>query len=153
MLVGIVGGAIISRTVTRGEFLLFTLPILLPAAGVLLFDSHLERRVFALLILGFLFFTSVNVASWNRLLLKIKQQRDRLDTAHSELSEKSSQLKILRGLLPICAGCKKIRDDGGYWNQLEVYIDRHSEATFSHGLCPACLEAAMSELEKPPPSA
>jgi len=48
--------------------------------------------------------------------------------------------KSLKGLLPICANCKKIRDDKGYWNQIESYIQEHSEAEFSHGICPECAE-------------
>lgn len=50
------------------------------------------------------------------------------------------ELKTLSGLLPICSSCKKIRDDGGYWSQLEAYISRHSEAQFTHGICPDCAE-------------
>lgn len=49
-----------------------------------------------------------------------------------------SDLKILKGLLPMCANCKKIRDDQGDWNQMEFYIEHHTEAQFSHGLCPQC---------------
>ncbi len=56
------------------------------------------------------------------------------------------EVKVLRGLLPICCVCKKIRDDKGYWNHLESYLDRHSEAQFSHGLCPVCLEDTYAEL-------
>jgi hypothetical protein len=55
-----------------------------------------------------------------------------------ELQEALGQVKKLSGLLPICASCKKIRDDGGYWQQIEEYIRDHSEAEFSHGLCPEC---------------
>lgn len=55
-----------------------------------------------------------------------------------ELREALANLKVLRGLLPICASCKKIRDDKGYWNQIERYIRDHSEADFSHTLCPDC---------------
>jgi len=54
------------------------------------------------------------------------------------LKEKESEIKQLRGLLPICANCKKIRDDKGYWNQIEGYIQKHSDAQFSHGMCPEC---------------
>jgi hypothetical protein len=57
-----------------------------------------------------------------------------------ELAETRTELKILSGLLPICMSCKKIRDDRGYWNQLESYIHKNSEARFSHGICPDCLE-------------
>ena len=57
-----------------------------------------------------------------------------------ELRESLSKVKTLSGLLPICAHCKKIRNDKGYWIQIESYIRSHSEAEFSHGLCPACLQ-------------
>lgn len=57
-----------------------------------------------------------------------------------KLEKALKELKILRGFIPICAQCKKIRDDKGYWEQVEVYITHHSEARFSHGLCPECAE-------------
>lgn len=50
------------------------------------------------------------------------------------------EVKILRGFLPICASCKQIRDDKGYWKQIETYITEHSEAQFSHGICPDCMK-------------
>ena len=52
------------------------------------------------------------------------------------------------GLLPICSSCKKIRDDKGYWNQIEGYIREHSDATFSHGICPDCTKALYPEYYK-----
>jgi AmiR/NasT family two-component response regulator len=55
-----------------------------------------------------------------------------------ELQEALNQVKVLSGFLPICASCKKIRDDRGFWQQLEQYIAEHSDAVFSHGICPAC---------------
>ncbi len=55
-----------------------------------------------------------------------------------ELTVALEKIKTLRGLIPICATCKKIRDDSGYWNQLEEYIEAHSDVVFSHGLCPQC---------------
>ncbi len=57
----------------------------------------------------------------------------------SELQNALAKVKTLKGMLPICAGCKKIRDDKGYWEGVERYIQKHSDATFSHGLCPACI--------------
>jgi hypothetical protein len=56
------------------------------------------------------------------------------------LPKRLSHVKALKGLLPICTSCKKIRDDQGLWNQLEIYIREHSEAEFSHGLCPECVK-------------
>ena len=57
-----------------------------------------------------------------------------------ELPGRPIHAKALKGLLPICTSCKKIRDDQGYWNQLEIYIREHSEAEFTHGLCPECVK-------------
>ena len=58
----------------------------------------------------------------------------------SELREALSAVKTLKGLIPICASCKNIRDDEGYWKQIEFYLCEHSELEFTHGICPACLE-------------
>jgi len=63
-----------------------------------------------------------------------------------ELQDALDQVKTLSGLLPICSSCKKIRDDEGYWNQIEVYIQDHSEAVFSHGLCPECAKKLYPEI-------
>ncbi len=56
------------------------------------------------------------------------------------------QVKILSGLLPICASCKKIRDDKGYWNRIEVYIMENSEAKFTHGICQECREKLYPDI-------
>jgi DNA-binding NtrC family response regulator len=56
----------------------------------------------------------------------------------AKLREAFDQIKILKGLLPICAHCKNIRDDQGFWHQVEEYVARHSEAEFTHGICPEC---------------
>ena len=68
-----------------------------------------------------------------------------------ELQETMAQVKILRGILPICASCKKIRDDQGYWETVEVYIRDHSEADFSHSICPECAKILYSDLYKKKP--
>jgi hypothetical protein len=57
-----------------------------------------------------------------------------------DLRDAHSQIKTLGGLIPICASCKKIRDDKGYWNELEAYILEHSEAELTHGFCPECMK-------------
>lgn len=63
-----------------------------------------------------------------------------------DLSRSNAEVKMLRGILPICASCKKIRDDTGYWNQIEAYIRDHSEAEFSHGICPDCAKKLYPNL-------
>jgi hypothetical protein len=77
--------------------------------------------------------------------MKAEEERERLVT---ELQEALSNVKQLSGLLPICASCKKIRDDRGYWNQIEEYLRRHTEAMFSHGICPSCAEKLYPEFYK-----
>ena len=64
-----------------------------------------------------------------------------------EIRKAMSEIKQLRGIVPICASCKKIRDDAGYWQEIELYIEKHSEADFSHGICPECLKKLYPELE------
>jgi streptogramin lyase len=59
-----------------------------------------------------------------------------------------AEIKVLSGLLPICAWCKKVRDDGGYWSQLETYVAAHSEADFTHGICPECLTRYYPQVAK-----
>lgn len=63
-----------------------------------------------------------------------------------KLQDALAKIKTLRGLLPICASCKKIRDDKGYWSQIEVYVRDHSDAEFSHGLCPDCAKKYFDQL-------
>ena len=62
-----------------------------------------------------------------------------------ELQKAFDQIKTLRGIVPICASCKKIRDDQGFWNKVEVYISEHTEAEFSHGMCPECMAKMYPE--------
>ena len=64
-----------------------------------------------------------------------------------ELTESLKQVRTLSGLLPICASCKRIRDDQGYWQQVETYIADHTNADFTHGICPDCLEKSKSEIK------
>ncbi|MEW5743859.1 MAG: PAS domain S-box protein [Nitrospirota bacterium] len=66
---------------------------------------------------------------------KLEEEREKLI---ADLREALGRIRTLRGLLPICSSCKKIRDDRGYWNQIEAYVHEHSEAEFSHGICPEC---------------
>ncbi len=65
-----------------------------------------------------------------------------------ELRKALDEIKTLSGIIPICATCKKVRDDNGYWNQVEVYIRNHSDASFSHGICPDCMAMFEEQLRQ-----
>jgi CheY-like chemotaxis protein len=77
--------------------------------------------------------------------IALKQARDREAALRKELEASLAEIKQLSGLLPICATCKKIRDEQGGWNPLEVYISEHSEADFTHGICPDCSKTMLAE--------
>ena len=90
---------------------------------------------------------------WSELIARIKVGV-RVSLLQRQLDEKVCQLqaslanaKQLGGLLPICSYCKRIRDDRDYWNGLEHYISSHSDAKFTHGVCPSCMRDALSEVE------
>jgi len=75
-------------------------------------------------------------------LLREINQREQIQAEQArlirELEEAIANVKTLGGLLPICGWCKKIRDDRGYWKQVEAYLQEHTDATFTHGICPEC---------------
>lgn len=88
-------------------------------------------------------------------MVRIKRAEDALRKKEEEqrkliskLQEALAEIKTLKGLIPICASCKKIRDDKGYWNQLEVYISKHTDAVFSHGFCPECARKWKAEITR-----
>lgn len=82
-------------------------------------------------------------SAWRR-QMEAQTERDRLI---QELTQALVEVKNLKGMLPICGHCKKIRDDHGYWNHLESYISEHTEATFTHGVCPDCAQELRREIQ------
>ena len=74
--------------------------------------------------------------------------RKELQATVEELEASLGKIQKLSGMIPICASCKKIRTDEGYWSSIEQYISEHSEATFSHGVCPECAKLLYPELLK-----
>jgi two-component system cell cycle response regulator len=76
----------------------------------------------------------------------LKREATEKERLIQELEEALAKVRILSGLLPICSSCKNIRDDKGYWNQMETYISDHSDAEFSHGLCPSCAQTLYPEV-------
>lgn len=86
-------------------------------------------------------------------MMELRHLNDELQTRNSELHLRNEQLQaaldkvnLLSGLLPICSHCKKVRDDEGYWQEVEVYVSHHSEADFSHGICPDCVQKFYPEV-------
>jgi len=76
-------------------------------------------------------------------LAVLSEEQKRLIT---DLQSALGNIRTLKGMLPICASCKKVRDDEGYWNQIEAYVSEHSEAEFTHGICPDCFRKLYPDL-------
>jgi sigma-B regulation protein RsbU (phosphoserine phosphatase) len=76
----------------------------------------------------------------------IERQVQEIARKNSELQCQLAEIKTLRGLLPICCNCKSIRNDDGLWDAIEVYIKANSDAEFTHGMCPSCIEELYPEL-------
>jgi hypothetical protein len=70
---------------------------------------------------------------------RLREHKQRALELSRRVDEALGHIKVLRGMVPVCASCKKIRDDKGYWNQMETYLAEHSEMDFSHGICPDCV--------------
>ncbi|MCX7991494.1 MAG: nuclear transport factor 2 family protein, partial [Proteobacteria bacterium] len=75
----------------------------------------------------------------------VEEKTEELKKANEELKKKIEEIQTLKGLLPICASCKKIKDEEGKWEQVEAYITKKTKAMFSHGLCPECAEKLYGE--------
>jgi hypothetical protein len=109
-----------------GLFISFLMPATLAPAGSYLFFRLLERLEQA-------------EASQSALVRKLQQALD--------------EVRALSGLLPICAACKSVRDDEGYWHSVEHYLSQHSEAELTHGICPPCMVELYPEVEQQTPGA
>jgi hypothetical protein len=121
---------------------------------VLLWDHYLrqgddmDRTVISnlLLLMGSLFSIAAGLLTLSLetaesvLQKEVEKRTAELQKRNGDLEQAIRQIKVLQGFLPICASCKKIRDDEGYWQELETYVEKHSEAEFSHGLCQGCIK-------------
>ncbi|MBB5032640.1 PAS domain-containing protein [Prosthecobacter vanneervenii] len=81
----------------------------------------------------------------------LRMREAALRRAISERDEALAEVRTLRGLLPICAACKNIRDEQGEWHGMEMYVSAHTEVSFTHSLCPTCMPIYFPESESPPP--
>lgn len=103
------------------------------------FDEIISMALF--LMFGLTFFS---VRRWKQ----INATNNVLINLNNNLQGALSEIKQLQGIIPICAECKNIRDDEGFWHQVESYIHNHSDAKFSHGICPECIKKNFPKLGK-----
>jgi hypothetical protein len=123
-------------------YLAFKLGFLKPAMIVLQRYQTLEMESF---IAVSLFLVTALTAFSIRRLIAFRRVNAVLVKRNAELEKAMIEITELRGLIPICSVCKKIRDDEDSWHQLEAYIESHSHAEFTHGICPECMNALYPE--------
>ena len=116
---------------------LIRVTIFIAVAGVVTFLSMQRKRVE-----GLLLETNTQLESDVEERKKTEQEKENII---SELQKTLAEVKILRGILPICSFRKKIRNDKGYWDQVEIYVGQHSDAEFSHSICPECVDKHYSK--------
>ena len=117
--------------------------IIEPKVNIAAYHSYVTSWIASLatfsVVIGLVIFLVGNIGQ----LLNVKMSE--LKKTNDELHQAQGEIKTLQGILPICSCCKKIRDDKGYWNQLETYIHEHSAALFSHSICPDCMKKLYPE--------
>jgi hypothetical protein len=85
-------------------------------------------------------FIAIGFFSWIPNIIELQKKKEK------ELEEAKEKVKILSGFLPICASCKNIRDDEGFWSRIETYISEHSDAEFTHSICPDCVRKLYPQI-------
>jgi hypothetical protein len=118
---------------------------------ILLDDGTIENVDFYNAIIEFL---SIRVAAeLDRIYIEKELKRQviektaELERANQELRSALAEIKTLRGIIPICSNCKKIRDYHGFWQQVDTYISEHTQALFSHGVCPECVDKLYGDVD------
>jgi hypothetical protein len=150
---------------STGEIRLFNRPsyLLLTTAGTIFVSEVLvmmilkylpplasfQEAIFDAALLSITVFPSLYFFIFKPLNQHITQHRRaeaEKDSLIAELHKALDEVKTLRGIVPICSSCKKIRDDDGFWQQVEIYVSAHSDAMFSHGICPECVERLYPDI-------
>lgn len=104
-------------------------------------DLNLPAALRAGVFLAVALFTAYLTAQRRKALINVV-------ASHAELEKALEEIKVLRGILPICMHCKQVRTDAGLWQQVEQYVSEHTEAQFSHGVCPECMKKLYPEVSE-----
>ena len=91
--------------------------------------------------------STASIVDLNKEVVERKRVEEEREKLIKELQEALKEIKALRGILPLCSFCKKIRDDKGYWEQVDVYIYKHLQADISHSICPECAKELYPDLD------
>lgn len=158
-LAGVIGSALNTLSADSRSFRVFALGICVPMLpGILAASTDQPHLVMAALVIAFATAMLVIHDQSHKALVEHLRTVARLEVSErtqakliADLRAALGAVKQLTGLLPICANCKKVRDDFGYWNSVEHYISEHTDAKFSHGICPDCFPKLFPGIPLPEP--
>ncbi|MCG8688453.1 MAG: hypothetical protein MI892_26525 [Desulfobacterales bacterium] len=119
--------------------------IIIPKTDIETYRTFFSSWVTTLI--GFTFITGISTLIVGEIGHLLASKIEELNRVNHELQKANDEIKILSGMLPICSYCKKVKDDKGYWNQIEEYISSHSEAIFSHSICNTCAKKYYSDFD------
>lgn len=89
----------------------------------------------------------------SRAIQEVARQRREMERMNARLTEALAEVRELSGLLPVCAWCHRLRDDQGYWSRVDAFLERHTKAEVTHGICPECLSRELAEFNRRTPEA
>ena len=123
-----------------------TFSVIITSTALILFQGYVDVLGICISIAAPVIILPVPARIFLSMFSRLHAIEDELRAKNRALHESLQEIKILSGLLPICCNCKKIRDDQGYWNEIEQYFDAHSDLKLTHGYCPECVKKLYPEL-------
>jgi hypothetical protein len=120
--------------------------ILITTTALIIFQGYVDVLGLSICIAAPVLILPLPARSFFAMYVRIQKTEEKLRTQNQELEKSLEQIKVLSGLLPICCNCKKIRDDEGYWSEIEQYFNSHSDLQLTHGICPECVMKLYPEL-------
>jgi hypothetical protein len=146
----------VKALVTTTTAAIVFLSVLITSAALSLFQGYIDLLGICICIAAPLLIFPLPAKVFFTMFLRLQKTEEELRIRNQELESALDEVKTLSGFLPICCSCKCIRDDEGYWNDIEEYISDHSDLQLTHAICPKCVKLLYPELnigasEKPPP--
>lgn len=142
-------GANLMVLVTSAAIVVFSL--LITSVALLLFQGYVDALGVAICIVAPLLIFPLPASLFFTTFLQLHQTKEELRCRNLDLERALSEVKTLSGLLPLCCGCKKVRDDRGYWRELDNYFSERLDLQMSHGFCPECLARLYPQLSESGP--
>ncbi len=123
------------------------LSVLITSTALAIFQGYIDLLGICICIAAPVLILPLPARLFFTTLLRLKETEQELSAQNRQLENALREIKTLSGFLPICSSCKNIRDDEGYWKEIEQYISDHSDLQLTHGICPDCLDRLYPELK------